>query len=364
MARNRGATCRIGVIGCGRIAQSVHLEILSGLPGVRVVALAEPDSHKLDAARVRAPTSVGCSDYAELLELPEVDAVVVCGPNAMHAAAAEAALERGKHVYLEKPIATTLDEGRHLVETYRRSGLIGMVGFNYRFNPLNDAARRHLASARIGDLIGARSIFSTGPGEIPAWKRTRESGGGVLLDLASHHVDMMRFLFGREVTEVFASVQSRRSEADTALLHMLMGDDLPVQSFFSFGAGAEDRFEAYGSQGRMSFNRHRSTHVEISGPSQVTRLFSWLRDESPSLDRIPFLLGKLRGTGHEPSFRSALMHFVTAVQANKPALPDIEDGYRSLAVVLAAEESASRGRTVSIRDWDRGGVPRRVNVAS
>ena len=121
------ATCRIGIIGCGRIAQSVHLTILAGLPDARVVALAEPNPNVFDATRLQAPVSMGCLDYAKLLERPELDAVVICGPNAMHTAAAEAALERDKHINLEKHIATTLDDGRHLVATHRRSGIVGIV---------------------------------------------------------------------------------------------------------------------------------------------------------------------------------------------------------------------------------------------
>ncbi|MDQ3520399.1 MAG: Gfo/Idh/MocA family oxidoreductase [Gemmatimonadota bacterium] len=363
MTSSRGVKCRIGIIGCGRIVQAVHLEILAGLPGVRVVALAEPDPHRLEAARLRVPSSIGCLDYAELLDLSDVDAVVVCGPSAMHAAAAVAALERGKHVYLEKPIATTLEDGRQLLDAYRRSGLVGMVGFNYRFNPLHEAARRHFASGRTGDLVAARSVFTTS-GEIPAWKLSRQSGGGVLLDLASHHVDMMRFLFGKEITEVQAMVQSRHSEADTAQMSFLLERDIPAHSLFSFGAAEEDRFDVYGSRGRMTFDRHRSTHVAISGRSNFANLFGRLRDEVGTLGRIPFFLRKLRAAAYEPSFRSALTHFVAAVSARKPAVPDIEDGYRSLSVILAAEESARSGRAIAIRDMESGSLPHRVNVVS
>jgi len=358
---SRTGICRIGIIGCGRIAQAVHLEILAGLPGVRVVALAEPDSHRLDAALFRVPSSTGCHDYAELLELPDVDAVVICGPSAMHAAAAEAALERGKHVYLEKPIATTLEDGRRLVRAHRRSGLVGMVGFNYRFNPLHAAARRHLASGRIGEVVAASSVFTTGSGEIPMWKRSRESGGGVLLDLASHHVDMLRFMFAKEITEVRAMLQSRHSDADTAQMSLLLGTDFPVQSFFCFNAVEQDSFDVHGSRGRMTFDRFRSTHVEIAGPSRHTGMLGRLRDEVGTLDNIPFFLRKMRASGYEPSFRSALTHFVTAVLARKPAVPDIEDGYPSLAVVIAAEESARCGRGIVIRDLESGSLAPRVS---
>lgn len=342
-------TLRVGVIGCGQIVQSVHLNILARLPEVRVVAFADPDIGRLDAARRRIPAAVACADYGELVERADVDAVLICGPNGMHAAAALAALERGKHVYLEKPIATTLEDGRRIVDAWRRAGVVGMVGFNYRFNPLYSAARRHLESGRIGRLVGARSVFATVAKELPKWRRSRQSGGGVLLDLASHHVDLMRFLLGREVIQVSAITQSWRSEGDTAALQILLEDDLPVQSFFSMNAVEEDRFEVYGASGRITVDRYRSFGVQIRGLSGGSDGLAALSHVVQALSDIPFILEKLRAPAREPSYRPALAHFVAAAQSSATASPDLQDGYRSLAVIMAAEESARSGRAIPVR---------------
>src|SRR5262245_16729525 len=103
---------KVGLIGCGHIAQSTHLHVLTRLPDVDLVALAEVDATRRYEASRRAPAAIAVADYQELLALPDVEAVVICLPNALHADAAIAALEARKHVYLEKPLATTLAEGR------------------------------------------------------------------------------------------------------------------------------------------------------------------------------------------------------------------------------------------------------------
>jgi predicted dehydrogenase len=110
------------------------------LPDVELIALAEPDVQRRVEASRRAPGAAAYGSYHDLLKMPEVEAVVICLPNALHAEVAVAALEQGKHVYLEKPLATSLDEAQRVVTAWRRAGVVGMIGFNYRFNPLFQAA--------------------------------------------------------------------------------------------------------------------------------------------------------------------------------------------------------------------------------
>ena len=185
---------KIGLIGCGSIAQIVHLNILTKLRNAELVALAEADPQRREEANRRVPKAVVVADYQQLLELPEVDAVVICLPTHLHADAAIAAFEVGKHVYLGKPLATNLDDGRKVLEAGETSGRIGMIGFNYHFHPLYQKAEQQIQSGRIGELVGVRSVFATPVHTLPGWKKKRKSGGGVLLDLASHHIDLVCFL--------------------------------------------------------------------------------------------------------------------------------------------------------------------------
>jgi predicted dehydrogenase len=345
---------RVGLIGCGRIAQSVHLKILTRLPDVELVALAEPDAHLREQARRRAPSAAAFSDYSELLERSEAEAVIICLPNALHAEAAVAALQQGKHVYLEKPLAISLDEGRRVLEAWQRAGVVGMMGFNYRFNPLYHKVKQHVQSGRLGELVSVRSVFSTAAKTLPAWKQTRQSGGGVLLDLASHHVDLVRFFFGQEVSEVFASLRSQCSEGDSATLQLRLADGLLVQSFFSLSAVEEDRFEIYGQAGKLAVDRYSSLDVEVTAPTQSSARLRRLQQGLRSLRCVPYLLTKLRAPNREPSYQAALTHFVDAVRTHHPASPDFTDGYRSLSIVAAAEQSARTGR-VTVCSQPRSG---------
>ena len=354
------AALNVGLIGCGGIARQVHLEVLTRLPNVELVALAEPDPQRRDWASRRAPTSLAFAGYEELLQVPNLDAVVICLPNALHAEATVAALQRGKHVYLEKPLATSLDEARCVLAAWRRAGVVGMIGFNFRSSWLYQTARRHLQANTLGELVGARSIFSTPARPLPGWKQTRRSGGGVLLDLASHHVDLVSYVFGQDVRAVFASLRSQRSEGDSAVLQLWLADGLPVQSLYALNAVDEDRIEIYGLAGKLAVSRYPSLGVEITRPTDNFRLVHVKRlwRGVQSLRHSPRWLSKLRAPGHEPSYGTALARFVAAARAHQPASPDFEDGYRSLAVVEAAEESARTGRIVSVADFADAAYPR------
>ena len=338
----------VGVIGCGSLAQTVLLPILKRLPGVSLAALAESDPDRLQAAHRCVPAAAVHADHRDLLRMKSLHAVVVSVPTGLHAEVAIAAMQAGKHLYLEKPIAKSLHEAEDVLAAWRQSGVIGMIGFNYRLSAPYQSARRQIQAGRVGAMIGAQSAFSTPSRPMPLWKQARSSGGGVLLDLASHHVDLARFLFQQEVRAVYAEVESRRTEQDTATLHLHLAEGLLVQSFFSLATVDEDRFEIYGHSGKLSVDRYRSPDLEITDAAglpgnlrrAIRRLNPWRR--------IPHLFEKLRTPRREPSYPQALSLFISAVRGGGQPSPDLLDGYRSLEVICAAEQSARTGRSVAL----------------
>jgi predicted dehydrogenase len=342
------AALRIALIGCGHMGRVVHLNNLRRFPEVEVVALAEPDAQRLEQASQTVPRAALFSDYRELLNRSEIDAMVICLPNALHAEAAIAVLSRGKHLYLEKPLAINLEDGRKLLDVWRRSERVGMIGFSYRFNPLHQDVRRRLEAGELGELVGVRSIFTTPPHRVAEWKQKRQSGGGALLDLASHHVDLVRFWFKEEVAEVRANIRSQRFEADTATLELQLTNGLLVQSFFSMSSVDDDRFEIYGRNGKLSFDRYNSWAVEMTSAKCHSAPFHRFSQAMTQLRRSRLAIRKFLGKGREPSFAAALKHFVTAAQNGRPVRPNFEDGFRSLAVIIAAEESARTGDPVRV----------------
>jgi predicted dehydrogenase len=338
------APLRIGVIGCGRIAQAIHLPLLGRLPDARVVAIAEPDeqSRAVASALVRGATTYRDAD--ELLRAGGLDAVVICAPPHLHAPVATAAFDAGLHVYLEKPIALSIAEGERLVEAWRRARTIGMIGFNFRFHPQVQRIRERLRDGAIGTPLGVRAIFSILPHELPDWKRARQSGGGVLLDLASHHIDLVHYLFEEPVVRVFASVRSLSGEGDHAAVQLELASGLMVQLFVSLGTVDEHRIEIVGTTGKLVMDRTelvRPDHVPATQQgARARRLVRALSALEPA--RV------LRSPGREPSFEAALSAFVWSASGNAFGGPDLLDGLRSLAIVEAAERSAASGAAETV----------------
>ena len=338
---------KIGLIGCGQVAQAIHLKALNALPGVELTALAEVHAGRLAAAQSLAPRAAACADYRDLLSTQPVEAVVICLPTNLHAAAAEAAFGAGKHVYLEKPLAVSLEEGRRVLAAWQQSGRAGMIGYNYRFHPLLAALRRDLQAGRIGPPAGAQTVFATAGGARTGWRGARATGGGALLDLASHHIDLARWLFGAEIVQVFASVRSLDGDQDTVTLHLRLAGGLDVQSFASHSAVEDDCITVYGPRGKLRVDRYRGLDVEYTPPYPRNVYLKRLVGAIGALRRLPYVRQKMRAPGSEPSHPAALAHFVGAVQSGRPPSPDLLDGYRALAVVAAAEQSAQTGFLVT-----------------
>ena len=329
------APLRLGVIGCGQIARAIHLPVLRRISEARIVALAEPVDASRAAAAALAPGATAYSDYRELLNAGGLDAVVICAPPHLHAPSAIAAFDAGLHVYLEKPLAPSLADAEPAVQAWRRARTVGMIGFNFRFHPQIARIRERLRDGAIGDPLAVRAVFSILPHELPEWKRTRRTGGGVLLDLASHHIDLVHHLLGDDVTRVYASTRSLRGEGDHAAVQLELASGVIAQLFVSLGTVDENRLEIVGTEGKLVMDRTeliRPEHVPASQRgARARRLARALLALEPR--RV------LRSPGAEPSFAAALTAFVWSAQGNAFAGPDLLDGVRNLAVIEAAERS-------------------------
>jgi predicted dehydrogenase len=349
------ADVSLGVVGCGAIARAVHLRLLPRLAGVRVVALADPDRARLAEAIPMAPGAGTFESAQELLERAPVDGIVVCSPTAQHARDATLALAAGRHVYVEKPIAASLEQGRQVVDGWRRSGLVGMVGFNGRFNPLLAQLGSLLREDRAGKIVCVRTTFTTAPRPVPEWKQSRATGGGVLLDLASHHIDFVRALFEREVVNVRASLDSRRTEDDTAYLELQLAGGLRVQAFFSLAAAERELIEICGERAVLSVSRFTSIDVDVrDNPNGLGGALARLARRALAIRFTGRALAIRRSPLREPGYRAALERFVSAIRTHRSTgsapvtPPDLGDGLACLAVIDAAERSAQSGATVAM----------------
>jgi predicted dehydrogenase len=215
-----------------------------------------------------------------------------------------------------------------------------MAGFNFRFHPLYEEARSLLASGAVGKPLAVSSVFASSASARAGWRSSRSNGGGALLELASHHVDMTHFLFGQHAVEVKAQTSSALAEAATATLQIRLENGLLINSIFSFGTVDDDHYDIFGDLGLLRVNRHLSTRCQVI-PARNQR--ARLRQIQASLDFLLHpgaLLEKRRAAAHEPSYATSLAAFVGAIRTGRRDVPDLADGYRALSVIAAAEESA------------------------
>jgi predicted dehydrogenase len=285
----------------------------------------------------------------ELLARNDVDAVIVSGPTHLHAELVIAACAAGKHVYLEKPIASSTTDGARVVDAAERAGVTVMLGFNRRFHPLYEQARELIHDGRLGRIHAVQTTFCelAAPDTMPEWKRSRATGGGVLLDLASHHIDLLRWFLSDEVATVSASIDSELTEHDSARLQLTMRGGAQVQSWFSCRTAVSDWFEFAGEQGTLRVDRHRP-RVSLRVPRRLGYGVRTAR-LAPPPDVAAWWLKRMVRPSQEPSYRRALAAFVSGLRGQSPAVPGLVDGMRALEVVEAAEESARRGAVVDMR---------------
>jgi predicted dehydrogenase len=355
---------RVVVVGVGQIAESIHLPVLSALSGVSIRGVVDPRPERRDLVRARWPGVEAFGSIDELAGAAAPDALVVCTPPDHHEGPALCAFELGAHLYLEKPIAVSSEDARRIVEASEGSSRVAMLGFNYRFHPGVTELARRLATGEIGERVAIRTVFSVTALDPDDWRRVRARGGGALQDLGGHHIDLMRFITGEDATDVTASISSRQSEGDTALVTVGLSDGSFAQSLFAFGGPESDRFEVFGEKGSLALDRLKG-EVEFHPPRFEYGRGAALRDAVRELAGTARRIVRAPG---ERSYHLALSAFVHAARARHGQdaglgpgahqLPTLEDGLRALECVEAAIESSATGSTVTVRPAGAGPFPR------
>lgn len=338
---------RVGLAGCGTIARQVHLPLLQRRSDVKLVAIADSDG---DALAQAIHLSRGAQPYRgteEMLNGVELDAVIVAVPPALHASAARAVFDAGLHLYLEKPMAPTLEDGVAIMRAWQSSGRVGVMGFNCRANPLHLRLRDLVRAGRAGTVVYLRTFLASAARSLPAWKQQRASGGGVLLDLGVHHIDLIRFLTGREITGVRASVLSRMSEQDTALLELQLEGGIGAHAFFSLAAAEGDHVEVHGDVARLAVERYTALDVRITdNPGRGFGVVGRVLRRAGAVRYLARAVKARRSPLREPGYAVLLDRFIRAgLTGVAPRdVPDIADGFAATAVVVAAELSLATGQ--------------------
>ena len=335
-----------------------------GAPGVRQQVLVGRDAEAVATAAGQYGWAESATDWRAVIERDDIDIVDVCVPGHLHAEVAIAALEAGKHVIAEKPLANTLAEAEKMVATARAArehGVHSMVGFNYRRVPALALARRHIAEGRIGDVRQVRVSYLqdwlADDAAPMTWRLRRElAGSGALGDLGSHAVDQVRFLLGQEVTAVNALthtfVRERQGadgpeevSVDDAAWGTLRTDggalvSLEVTRMATARKNALG-IEVYGSNGALRFDLESLNHLDLclDGSEGFRRVLVTDQDD-------PYIDGWWppgHVLGWDATFTNQAADFLAALAAGEEPTPSFEDGLAVQRVLAAVEASSARG---------------------
>ncbi|HZR84535.1 MAG TPA: Gfo/Idh/MocA family oxidoreductase [Candidatus Binatia bacterium] len=235
-----------------------------------------------------------------------------------------------------------------------------MVGFNLRYHRHVRNARRAIAQELIGQVELVRSVWSSRSTQytgIPEWRRRGDLGGGVLSDLAVHHVDLWRFVVASEIDEVFAWQRSEAgAEGRTATITGRLRSGALAVSAFSQCAAEAHEMEVYGQHGRLSVSPYRFDGYALSvGTSFSGDLGRRAGDLVRAVRALPGALASAERRGSFlASYRATWRHFADRAREGIPTESTFDDGRRALEIVVAATESIRTGRPVNV-----GGLERR-----
>lgn len=334
---------RVAVLGCGSIAQHCHLPGYAKNRYADIVAVADPVKARLQEVTSRFPVERTYTDWKKLLQKEELDAVSICTPNYLHARMALAALERGLHVLCEKPMTKTVAEAQAVRRAARKAGTVFMVGFTHRFLKGNLRAKKLLEDGAIGEPFMLRVRFAHG-GPYPGWAKDdwfyspREAGGGALLDMGIHAMDLARFYIG-EVATVTAELRTLRKKIrvdDNAVL-ILTFKGKKAMGYIEVGWTSRPGFtgaEIYGDEGTIVVDYIEGLKV-LRGrtlPSGKVEL-RWQRP-------------RLRVT--DGGWAVEVDHFIDCIRKGKQPAANVEDGYQAVRIAAAAYESARKGKRVRL----------------
>lgn len=333
------APLRFGLVGAGGIAQS-YLRVFDNLPGARIVAVADVRARAAHALAepVRA---TAYQSHRSLLEEAELDAVLVCTPPSTHREIVLAAIERGRHVLCEKPLAVDAATAREMVEAAARAGVHFTMAAKFRFVDDVIRARGIVTSGILGELILFENVFATRVDMARRWNSDPAiAGGGVLIDNGTHSVDIVRYLVG-PVVEVMA-VEGKRVQRlpveDTVrvLLRTEEGVLGSIDLSWSIDGTSESYLTLHGSEGTVCVGWRESRYRQAGVSEWVTF-----------------------GSGYDKiaAMRAQVENFCAAIRGGEPLAVTSEDAIASVVVIEAAYESLGRSDWVPVRTTARSDDP-------
>lgn len=354
---------RFGIVGAGMMARE-HIRNLKLVDNVRIVALADPVEQSLEAStrEIGAPAHevARFTSAEEMVREKELDAVIVSSPNYTHRMVLEPLFAAGVHILCEKPICTTIEDARWVVEKSRRAGSVFWTAMEYRYMP---PAQRFISDIHAG-AIGRLTMLSIREHRFPFlqkvgdWNRFSRNTGGTMVEKCCHFFDLMRLIIRSEPKRVYCSGAMDVNHLDERYGGQkpdIIDNSFTIVDFdngvrgmldlcmFAEGSAEQEALTAIGDRAKLeafipSGDLVFSPRVPLGSPKQAVR------------SHVPVDPAALAAGTHHGSVYYQLLAFLAAIARRGPVEVSAEDGLRAVAVGVAAEISAREARAVALSE--------------
>lgn len=331
-----------GIVGCGGIS-AVHIAAIPALPGAALAGVTDQDSARAQETARRHQTRAFAS-FEDMLASRDVDIVTLCTPSGLHAPMALAALKAGKHVVVEKPLATTLLDADQVIALAKQQERLVCVISQLRFSPAVQAVKRALDERRLGRVVSARLTMhywrSPAYYAVSPWRGTwAMDGGGALMNQGIHGVDLLLYLLGPVIRlSALTKTQTHAIETEdtaAALLAFASGALGTLQASTTCHPGYARTLEICGDQGSVILCEDGILNWDLPG-DQPKNLHAPGNAAQNPMD--------IRPEGHIIQ----LTNMVRAVRGEEPLLVDANEGRKPLALITKVYEAARRGEFLDL----------------
>jgi myo-inositol 2-dehydrogenase / D-chiro-inositol 1-dehydrogenase len=331
---------KLGVIGTGRIGKVHIATLVQNVPQAEVVAVADINIEGATLVANGFGIAAVYSNYKDVINHPEVEAIVICSPTDTHAQYIIEAAQAGKHIFCEKPVDLSIDVILGALEAVKKAGVKLMVGFNRRFDPNFMKIKQLVAEGKVGDPHILK-ITSRDPAPPPA--EYSAVSGGMFLDMTIHDFDMARYIVGSEVTDVYVNSAvlvdpaiGEAGDVDTAIitLNFENGAMGVIDNSRKAVYGYDQRVEIFGSKGMAcADNNFPENHRYFAGDGVHSSL------------PLNFFMDR-----YLEAYANEMKLFCEAVVNDLPLPVSGIDGLKSVAIALAAKKSVQEHRLVKLSE--------------
>jgi len=331
---------KLGVIGTGRIGKVHIATLVQSVPLAEVVAVADVNIAGATEVANGFGISTVYSNYEDVINHPEVEAVVICSPTDTHAQYIIEAANAGKHIFCEKPVDLSISVIQGALEAVAKAGVKLMVGFNRRFDPNFLKLKQLVVDGKIGDPHVLK-ITSRDPAPPPA--EYSAVSGGMFMDMTIHDFDMARYIVGSEVTEVYVKSAvlvdpaiGEAGDVDTAVITLTFANGAigVIDNSRKAVYGYDQRVEIFGSKGMANAdNNFPENHRYFAGDGVHSSL------------PLNFFMDR-----YLDAYANEMKVFCNAVINDLPLPVSGDDGLKSVVIALAAKKSVQENRPVKLSE--------------